>query len=277
MKTTTKLRLTGAIILLVMLWVIGTYNLTHPLVAVVVFGFAAGFEILVVRPAKTKIDGGTNMPTTSKPTSQLLQVQETPLAAAGKTDKFNERAESKQANDAPHDEDELWAVAIAEFEGDQRRAGLWAKCYATENGDEVKAKAAYLKNRVQQLTDDAATQKKAAAIQQALASQELLDGIAEATKGLIAGTSFTQKDVVFLARASHFDASLLSLTDRNRGDTLLHLCARYGFHEEAMILLKNGASPTAGNGNGQKPFAVAVPGSPLHDALLMAAEEAVSN
>jgi hypothetical protein len=57
----------------------------------------------------------------------------------------------------------------------------------------------------------------------------------------------------------------------------LHSCARYGFHDEAMILLRNGANPNAGNGNGQKPFALVAPGTALRDTLCKAAEEVAAN
>lgn len=47
---------------------------------------------------------------------------------------------------------DLWASAMAEVENLQSRdAGLWAKCYAEADGDESKAKASYIKARVEQL------------------------------------------------------------------------------------------------------------------------------
>lgn len=51
MKTTTKLRLFGGAILLFNLWLIGQYNLQGLPVLLLTFGFAVGFEFLVVRPA----------------------------------------------------------------------------------------------------------------------------------------------------------------------------------------------------------------------------------
>ena len=52
MKRTTKLRLIGGGVLLFILWLIGNYNIEGVTVLVVTFGFAAGYEYLVVRPAK---------------------------------------------------------------------------------------------------------------------------------------------------------------------------------------------------------------------------------
>lgn len=257
-----------------MLWIIGTYDFTHPSVAVIVFGFAAGFEIFVIRPAGEKTGAVAPAAKASTLISQSLPMQDSPVASLKVAGGSKNGVESNPSTDAPHDdEEEVWTVAIREFEGDQRRAGLWAKSFAMENGDEAKAKATYLRERVQQLADEAATRKMALAIQQAVATQDVLDGIARATKGLIDGTGSTPKDIAFLSRASGVDASLTSLADRNRGDTLLHLCARYGFYDEAMILLKNGANPNVGNGNGQKPFAVAALGTELREALMKATEE----
>lgn len=51
MKKTTKLRLIGGGVLLFNLWLIGHYNLEGIPVLLLTFGFAAGYEYLVVRPA----------------------------------------------------------------------------------------------------------------------------------------------------------------------------------------------------------------------------------
>ena len=54
----------------------------------------------------------------------------------------------------PHDDvsDEgVWAAVLQEFDSDQRKKGLWAKLYAECDGNEARAKAAYLKARAGQL------------------------------------------------------------------------------------------------------------------------------
>ena len=56
MKKTTKLRLIGGVILLFNLWLIGRYKLEGIPMLLLTFGFAVGFEYLVVRPAKPKVD-----------------------------------------------------------------------------------------------------------------------------------------------------------------------------------------------------------------------------
>ena len=55
------------------------------------------------------------------------------------------------ANAAPDTDENHWATALAELDGGNRRQGVWAKAFADSDGDEVRAKVAYLKARVPQL------------------------------------------------------------------------------------------------------------------------------
>lgn len=48
--------------------------------------------------------------------------------------------------------EELWAQALQELNSPERRPGLWAKAFATAQGNEAQAQALYLRERVQQLT-----------------------------------------------------------------------------------------------------------------------------
>ncbi len=50
MKKSTKLRLFGGFVLLFNLWLIGHYSLDGIPVLFLTFGFAIGYELLVVRP-----------------------------------------------------------------------------------------------------------------------------------------------------------------------------------------------------------------------------------
>lgn len=43
--------------------------------------------------------------------------------------------------------EQLWAIALAEFEGTSRRPGVWARVFAEAQGNEALAKANYLKSR----------------------------------------------------------------------------------------------------------------------------------
>ena len=52
MKLTTRLRLFGLAILLFNLWLIGRYGLGELPALLLTFGFAIGWELLVVRPWK---------------------------------------------------------------------------------------------------------------------------------------------------------------------------------------------------------------------------------
>lgn len=54
--------------------------------------------------------------------------------------------------------DYLTAMATAECESSQRQDGLWARAYAQAGGDEDKAKAAYIAERVQAMAAEATPQ-----------------------------------------------------------------------------------------------------------------------
>jgi Protein of unknown function (DUF2569) len=47
--------------------------------------------------------------------------------------------------------EDIWARALAEYQGSDRKPGLWAKCYAEADGNEALAQATYLKTRAAQL------------------------------------------------------------------------------------------------------------------------------
>src|SRR5882672_7397006 len=55
------------------------------------------------------------------------------------------------STDAP--EDRHWAQALAELEGSDRQAGLWARSFAEAQGNESLARATYLTARSRQLAD----------------------------------------------------------------------------------------------------------------------------
>ena len=60
----------------------------------------------------------------------------------------------------PNQEEQLYAQAAAKLDGENRDEGLWAKCFAECDGEENKAKALYLKTRVERLTEKALPTKK---------------------------------------------------------------------------------------------------------------------
>ena len=51
-------------------------------------------------------------------------------------------------------EEQMYALAVQEIESGQRRDGLWGKAYAESGGNVDKAKAVYIKLRVQSLYDE---------------------------------------------------------------------------------------------------------------------------
>jgi Ca2+/Na+ antiporter len=49
--------------------------------------------------------------------------------------------------------EQIWEKASLELEG-KRREGLWARCFAQSNGDENRARALYLRNRVSEIESE---------------------------------------------------------------------------------------------------------------------------
>lgn len=179
-------------------------------------------------------------------------------------------------------EEALWAAALQEVEGSSRKQGLWAKSYASSNGNEAAAKAAYLRERVQQLAQEATVQeaeeraireRAATAAAQAKELQLAAENIEKLKIKYVSGNKLSAMQIALLARASEQDKMLAALWERFSGETLLHWCARYSLQEEALILLKSGANARAGNSNGQKPYSLASDGQ-LRALLQSAAGEA---
>lgn len=165
------------------------------------------------------------------------------------------------------DNDALWAAALAELEEGRRHTGTWARSFSAADGDEAKAKAVYLRERVHQMHDEDTTARQSAKAEEQAVIMEAENRLAAATKRFVDGSRITADEIMILVKASDKDHSLTRLTDRIRGNTLLHLCARHALHEEALRLLRNGSNPDAGNGNGQKPFDMVAPNTPLALAL----------
>jgi hypothetical protein len=55
---------------------------------------------------------------------------------------------------ATENDEEFWALALVEVDGDTRRPGLWAKVFSMAQGNENAAKAQYLQERVQQMIEE---------------------------------------------------------------------------------------------------------------------------
>ena len=64
---------------------------------------------------------------------------------------WSRKKSSGHSNDA--DEQKFYETVWSELETDNIQQGLWAKLFSENDGDSDKTKAAYLKARVQQLSD----------------------------------------------------------------------------------------------------------------------------
>ena len=71
--------------------------------------------------------------------------------------------------------EDMWAAAIAEFDSDARRPGLWALSFSESQGDEGAAKANYLRYRTDELQYENAT----ALDQQVINSMKMITAIAD--------------------------------------------------------------------------------------------------
>ena len=167
----------------------------------------------------------------------------------------NETLLPKPMNLDEFTEEEFWATAMTELETGQRRPGLWAKAFAGSEGDETKAKVAYLKTRVQQLAEAQATQLEAQ--RKAVAEKAQANSLAEreAINALIAqfesAHSFSISEIRQFVSYAAVDPRVVAVTDK-KGNSVLHLCAERKMAEEVRALMQVGADPQRGNNNGIK-------------------------
>lgn len=270
MKATTVLRLVGGAALLWMLYLVGTFNLTSPLVAVFIFGSAAAFEFGIVRPVGKRDSPEVGYEVPSVPAPSMVPTHGTASVPWTVPIEDPQALVVSDASASAITDDAQWAAALAELEENRRHAGTWARAFAAADGDEAKAKATYLRERVQQMQQNVASARQSALSEQEATDMAAANRVAEAKKRFIEGKRITRDEIVTLVNASGKTPLLTSITDRIRGNTLLHLCARYGLHEEALTLLRHGSSPVVGNGNGERPSDLAPSETPLKVALVAA-------
>lgn len=107
---------------------------------------------------------------------------ESPVAQVATTDRGVERAdaientalpEQAPADDAVASDEELWARAMSEADSQNRRQGLWAKCFAEARGVEPAAKARYMSVRVAELKAEIKAAREAAADAAMLREREM--------------------------------------------------------------------------------------------------------
>lgn len=150
--------------------------------------------------------------------------------------------------------DDLWAAALKEFEGPQRSAGMWARCFTSSGGNENAAKAAYLEERVAQLLEANRERRMADEAR----AQEQGQRWSTLRSAFLIGRTLSVHDLQELVWAvKSGDAELVRAADRVRGRTLLHLCAAYDLVTEVRTLLELGADPWARDGQAQRPHMLA--------------------
>ena len=162
----------------------------------------------------------------------------------------------------------FWATAMAEVESNERRPGLWAKAFAEADGDEIKANAAYIKARFQQMLGvaqaEASQQRNKDAKTKALAlelakieeidevmadfSLDCLDNNGSARWGTI-----SEPQLKLLIKRKNI-STIVNKRDSIKRNTLLHMCAEYGMLDEVRALLVAGANPNQSNAQGMLPF-----------------------
>ena len=108
------------------------------------------------------VDATQSSPKLSRPTLEPVMLTSTKpptktdsnkVVAQQASPQINTIAGLSPTNSAASTDEDHWATAMTELESGQRRTGVWAKAYAEADGEETKAKVAYLKARVRQLAD----------------------------------------------------------------------------------------------------------------------------
>lgn len=180
----------------------------------------------------------------------------TSLATANPTQFVNQTQSPTSMPLSASTEEDFWATAMNEVETGQRRPGVWAKAFAEFDGDETKAKVAYLKARVQQLTDAESTRQAEVAREQERIKTQAGRQIQEAILNFQTGLGPRSADIKLLANAAIQDAKVALITD-HVGNNLLHWCALLDLDNEATVLLRHGADAGVPNDDGRQPYQLA--------------------
>jgi hypothetical protein len=86
----------------------------------------------------------------AEPVAKVIHIQQEESPTSAASARSTSGLPPTPIRDNPNDEG-VWAAVLQEFDSDMRKAGLWARLYAECDGNEARAKAAYLKARVGQL------------------------------------------------------------------------------------------------------------------------------
>lgn len=206
-------------------------------------------------PDARRVDTASPLPVASAPlapSSSAGHVEAAPVSSA-----TGERATARPAVEG---EEAMWAQALDELNGTGRKQGLWAKAFAQTSGNDSAAQAQYLSERVRQLSEERAAGNSAEAERLAERRRseertrlEVAERASVVRADFASGKRLSPGDVSVLVKAVEVDPSLLVLTDRLRGETLLHWSARHGLRAETLALVGKGANAGAPNGDGRRP------------------------
>jgi hypothetical protein len=156
-------------------------------------------------------------------------------------------------------EEDHWAIALAELENGQRRPGIWARAFAEAEGDETKAKVAYLKVRAQQLSElaEQILREQQAAQQDAEVKAQSEAREKKRVLADLISTFENAEDIsneqLTLLVSTAAKADLISIRQNRAGNTLLHVCAERGLVKDVHALLAAGADPALSNNSGVRP------------------------
>jgi len=92
----------------------------------------------------------------------------------------NKIIKSNMNNPVATDEEAIWAEALAELEGENRKSGIWAKAFSESGGDDSKARALYLKIRFDDISRHKAALEPAIPISTAQMPAKPSDGFVAA-------------------------------------------------------------------------------------------------
>jgi len=137
-------------------------------------------------------------------------------------------------------EEQVYGAVADELSAGIRREGLWLKAIA--DGDEVRAKALYIKYRAQAILDDAYLsenqEEQTSKLDARLLKAALYGNLDELQECLSGGANVNVRN--------------------EHGATPLFLSALHGFPELARVLLDAGADPLIPNKSGKRPREVAL-------------------
>jgi hypothetical protein len=157
-------------------------------------------------------------------------------------------------------EAQFYETALGEVSARTMVAALAAKALVESEGDEKRAVARYIQLRVEHLfAEHEASRVKHQAQAEATAQHQRQVHIRalEASARFARSGQVDEESLAVMLAAAKFDPTVVRVSDRVRGNTLLHVCAERGLLEPIKLLLSAGADVNAHNGNGKSALAVA--------------------